>query len=465
MTAVPETLAAAAAALEKREVSATELTKAKLAVCDSADSILHNFITLDPETALAMAAAADVARKGQTHVSPLTGIPIAFKDIIDVGGMRGTGHSRLYADRIAETDAFAVALLRQAGAVFFGKLATNEFAIGLHDDATALAPQPRNPWNAAHSPGGSSSGSGSAVAAGQVFASLGTDTGGSIRVPAAFNGVCGLKPTQGLVSRTGAMALSDSMDNVGPLARTVEDISLLLDVIAAVDPSEGVQVQRPVASYAQASEVCPAGLRYFRVRYFDAVLTPGQLQAIDAVEKALESLGARAVDVEFPSLEELDAVGAIMATCESYSYHRERLAAYPDLYGRDARVKLHIGALISGDDYLLAARRMTVLRQRFAQAMTQADLVLMPPARGAAPVYVAPTSPGFAQWTNVGFNAAANVLGVPSLTMPAGSEAALPVGVQLLGRHNDDVLVLAAGRAIEAELRAVGVWSPRWPSF
>ncbi|GKQ55120.1 amidase [Bradyrhizobium sp. Ce-3] len=465
MTTEFETLAAASRALEKGEVSAIDLTKAKLAICDQAEPVLRNFITLDPKSALDMAAAADEQRRGGDEVSPLAGIPIAFKDIIDVGGMRCTGHSRLYADRVAKTDAFTVSLLRNAGAVFLGKLATNEFAIGLHDDETALAPQPRNPWNAAHSTGGSSSGSGSAVAAGQVFAALGTDTGGSIRVPAAFNGVCGLKPSEGLVSRSGTMALSESMDNVGPLARTVEDVALLLDVIAVVDPHETVQLRRPVASYASESARCPDGLKFMRLRYFDRVLGDEQIRAIDAAEKALTSIGAEAVEVEFPSLEELDAVGAIMATCESYSYHRERLAAHSGLYGRDTRLKLHLGALISGDDYLLAARQRAVLRQRFALAMTQADLVLMPPSRGAAPVYAPPASPSFAQWTNVGFNPAANVLGVPSLTMPAGTESGLPVAVQLIGRHNDDALVLAAGRAVEAELRATGAWAPRWPTF
>jgi aspartyl-tRNA(Asn)/glutamyl-tRNA(Gln) amidotransferase subunit A len=242
------------------------------------------------------------------------------------------------------------------------------------------------------------------------------------------------------------------------------NVALLLDVIAAVDPQEAVQVQRPVDSYARDSARCPDGLRFMRVRYFDRVLGKEQLRAIDAAEQALTSIGAKAVEVELPSLEELDAIGAIMATCESYSYHRERLAAHSDLYGRDARVKLHLGALISGDDYLLAGRRQTVLRQRYALA-AQADLVLMPPSRGAAPVYDPPASPSFAQWTHVGFNPAANVLGVPSLTMPAGKEAALPVAIQLIGRHNDDALVLAAGRAVEAELRAVGAWAPRWPSF
>jgi len=465
MTSEFETLAAASRALEKREVSAIELTKAKLAICDRAEPKLGNFITLDPKNALDMASAADERRRIGDEVSRLTGIPIAFKDIIDVGGMRCTGHSRLYADRIAKADAFTASLLRNAGAVFLGKLATNEFAIGLHDDETALAPQPRNPWNVAHSTGGSSSGSGSAVAAGQVFAALGTDTGGSIRVPAAFNGVCGLKPSEGLVSRSGTLALSESMDNVGPLARTVEDVALLLDVIAAVDPEEAVQVHRPVASYARESARCPHGLRFVRVRYFDRVLNSEQLRAIDTAEQTLTSIGAKAVEVELPSLEELDAIGAIMATCESYSYHRERLTAHSGLYGRDTRVKLHLGALISGDDYLLAARRRAVLRARFALAMTQADLVLMPPSRGAAPIYDPPASPSFAQWAHVGFNPAANVLGVPSLTMPAGKEGGLPVAIQLIGRHNDDALVLAAGRAVEAELRATGVWAPRWPSF
>lgn len=456
-----DTIAGASAALAAGRLSAVELVQDHLALCRRLEPALHSFLTLDAEGALTAAAEADAARAAG-QATPLTGIPLGVKDVIDVAGLPSTGHSRLYADRKAEADAVAVALLRRAGGVLLGKLATNEFAIGLHDPQTALAPQPCNPWNLAHSAGGSSSGAGTAVAAGEVLGALGTDTGGSIRVPAAFNGIAGLKPSRGLVSRTGTMPLSETMDSVGPMARSVEDLALMLDAIGAPDPRETAQLARPVASYADASGTCPGGVRYLRLRRYDRLLSDGQLAALDAAEAALVATGARAVTVDLPDLDALDAVGTLMATSESWHYHRERLARHPERYGRDAKLKLMIGALISGDDYLLAARLRDRLSARVAGMFRSVDVVLTHPALGAAPVAPARPKVSFATWAHAGFNMQANVTGIPALVFRTGMEAGLPVGAQLWGRVNNDALLLALGRAMERHLAEAGAL-PGWP--
>ncbi len=455
------TIASAAEALATGRLSAVELVQDRLDLCRRVEPSLNSFITLDADGALAAAADADAARSGGS-ATPLTGIPVGIKDIIDVAGLRSTGHSKLYSNRIADTDAFSVARLRASGAVIFGKLATFEFAIGMHDPDTALAPLPCNPWDPAHSPGGSSSGSGTAVAAGEVLGALGTDTGGSIRVPAAFNGIAGLKPSRGLVGRTGAMPLSETMDSVGPMARTVHDLALLLDGIAAPDPAETTRLDQTVASYDEASRTCPDGLRYLRLRRYDHLLSDGQIVALDTAEAALVANGARAVDVELPDLDALDAVGTLMATCESWHYHRERLARTPEAYGRDARLKLMIGALISGDDYMLATRLRRQLCQRFAAMFREVDVVLTHPALGAAPRLPARPKVSFATWAHAGFNMQANVTGIPALVLRTGMDGGLPLGAQLWGAVNTDSLLLAVGRAMERHLKETADL-PGWP--
>jgi aspartyl-tRNA(Asn)/glutamyl-tRNA(Gln) amidotransferase subunit A len=456
-----DTIAAASAALEQGQVSAVELVQDRLKLCARIEPLIHSFVTLDAETALASAAKADAAR-AQGRATPLTGIPLGIKDVIDVAGIRGTGHSRLYAKRIAGKDAFAVARLREAGGVIMGKLATNEFAIGLHDPDTALAPQPKNPWNLAHSTGGSSSGAGSAVASGEVFGALGTDTGGSIRVPAAFNGIAGLKPSRGLVSRTGVMPLSETMDSVGPMARTVHDLALILDAIAAPDPAETARIERCVPSYEVASRSCPAGLRYLRLRRYDHLLPAGQIAAIDTAEQAIIAAGGRAVEVDLPDLDLIDAVGTLMATCESWHYHRDRIASRSGDYGRDARLKLMIGALISGDDYLLAARLRQQMQEEIALMFRKVDVLLTHPTLGAAPLAPARPKISFATWAHAGFNMQVNALGIPGLVFRTGMDDGLPVGAQLWGAFGQDTTLLALGRAVERHL-AGSADLPRWP--
>ncbi|MBH5397242.1 amidase [Bradyrhizobium sp. CNPSo 4010] len=458
-----DTLAKASAALESGAITSLELTTACLKRCAAMEPTLHCFITLMQDQALAMARAADSLRRGGAAVAPVAGIPLAVKDIIDVASVRCTGHSRLYADRVAPRDATVVAALRAAGAVILGKVTTNEFAIGMHDE-TALAPNARNPWNTAHSPGGSSSGSGASVAAGEVFGALGTDTGGSIRVPAAFNGIVGLKPSRGLVSHRGVMPLSKTMDNVGPMARTVEDVAILLDAMLTQEDAAVAGRSRAEKSFRTASEALPPTAGYVRVRDFDDLLPAAQRRVLDEVETLLRAIGVTPRATEIRGIEELDAISAVIATCESWHYHRERLSASPQLYGRDARLKLHLGALVSGDDYLLAMARRAELVACFEATMGPADILLLPTTFGPAPALAKPAAPvNFAHWSRVGPTAFANALGGPALALPCGMAGGLPLSVQLIGRYGCDAAVLAIGRALQAAIATSPLAVPMAP--
>ncbi|WP_368518097.1 amidase [Rhizobium sp.] len=441
-----DTLAKASLALERGEISAVELTQACLDRCEALEPKLSSFLALEPEKALDMARLADAGRRSGGTVSAIAGIPLAVKDIIDVEGMRSTGHSRLYAQRLASRDAEVVARLRAQGAVILGKVTTNEFAIGAHD-GDALAPNARNPWNVDHTPGGSSSGSGVSVASGEVFGALGTDTGGSIRVPAAFNGIVGLKPSRGLVSIRGVMPLSESMDNVGPMARTVEDVAILLDAMTfQVNQGAAETVRAPETFHARANAI-PQNASYVRVRDFDHLLPEAHLTALDKAEDVLEGCGVRRKRSLFKDLEELDAISAVIATAESWSYHRIRIARYPELYGRDARIKLHIGALISGDDYLLAKRRQAELVHSFETEMGASDFLLLPTTIGPAPkLSKTGGMVNFQRWMHAGPNGFANALGGPALAIPCGLDAGLPLSLQIVGPNGSDAQVLGLGQ-------------------
>ncbi len=455
------TLAKAVEGLSSGALSSVELTEACLERCALLEPQLSAFVTLAADEALAMARKADARRINGDDVAPITGVPLSFKDIIDVAGLRATGHSRLYRDRVASVDAGAVARLRAQGAVFLGKVTTNEFAIGAHDE-TALAPNARNPWNTEHTPGGSSSGSAVSVAAGEAFGALGTDTGGSIRVPAAFNGIVGMMPSRGLVSRKGVMPLSESMDNVGPMARNVEDAALLLDAIVSPEDDAARAIARSVESFHAASSLLPKEVRFLRLRDFDARLSQTQCAVLDQTETLMKALGFAEIPVAFDHVEELDAISAVIATSESWSYHRARLAGYPDLYGRDARLKLHIGALISADDYLLAKRRQSALIADFETLIGPNDILMLPTTLGSAPrLFDRGGKVNFGHWSHVGPNGFANVLRGPVIALPCGMENGLPLSIQLIGRRGSDATVLAIARALETAIAGSDLALPR----
>ncbi len=329
----------------KRDLSPVEVTQALLTRIEKLDPILHAFVTLTADRALADARAAEEAL-GKGDSRPLLGIPVAHKDIYLTRGIRTTGGSALYADWIPEDDATCVTRWREAGTVLFGKLITHEFAFGLQMPGHRF-PAARNPWNLDHIPGGSSSGSGAALAAGLVVGATGSDTGGSIRGPAAFCGIVGLKPTYGRASRAGVLSLSWTLDHTGPMARTVQDCAYLLQGFAGHDPADPASSRAPVDDYLAplARDVRGVKIGVPRNYFFDGV-DPEVGRAFEDALGTLRQLGAEVRDVQIPSM-----VGApsflLILMAEAYAYHERDIRQRPELYGEVLRERILTGALVT----------------------------------------------------------------------------------------------------------------------
>ena len=347
------TIAEAARLIAAKKLSPVEFTRTLLARIATVDPQVNAFITVTEKQALAAARAAERAvmagRKGR-----LLGIPLAYKDIYETAGIRTTAHSRILADNIPANDAEAVRRLGAAGAIMLGKLATHEFAIG--GPALDLPwPPARNPWDLRRFTGGSSSGSAAAIAAGLTLGALGSDTGGSIRLPAAYCGIAGLKPTPGLVSRRGVIPLAPSLDTAGPMAWTAEDCAILLDAIAGHDPADPASVPGPAISYAAGIAAPLKGLRVGVLRHFyehDAPAAPEMLAAMAGATKVLRSLGCKVEDATLPPLQDYNAVGRVIISAEAFAHARGHASQatgrflkglpYPRAGRRTgARVRLH----------------------------------------------------------------------------------------------------------------------------
>src|SRR5205823_3351345 len=345
----------------RRELSPVEVTRALLARIEKVDTALRAFVTLTTDRALAEARAAEEAlRRGDTR--PLLGIPVAHKDFYLTRGVRTTAGSALLADFIPDEDATCVRRWQEAGTVFLGKLTTHEFAFGIQFPGHRFLPA-RNPWDLDHIPGGSSSGSGAALAAGLTVGALGSDTGGSIRGPAAFCGIVGLKPTYGRVSRAGVVTLSWTLDHTGPMARTVEDCALMLQALAGHDPADPASSREPVPDYAAGLGSGVRGLRVGVPReYFFHDVKPEVADAFESAMGTLRRLGAEVRDVRIPSIWAAPAFMVIMLT-EAFAYHARDQRERPELYGEVLREKLMAGALFTGDEYVQAQRLRARLRE------------------------------------------------------------------------------------------------------
>ena len=322
-----------------KELSSLELTEALLAQTEAIDSRLNAYIRLLGDQARAAAKAADTALASGDIKGPLHGVPIALKDIIDLEGVHTTAHSRLLLDNFADDDAFVTAKLKQAGAVSTGKLSTHEFAIG--GPACDLPfPPARNPWNPDHHPGGSSSGAGASVAAGMVPAALGSDTGGSVRNPASCCGIVGIKPTYGRVSRRGVVPLSFSLDNVGPLTRTVEDNALVLAAIAGHDPADPASDPRPVEDYIAPLKRGVKGLKIGLIRHFydeDLIADAEMAAGIENAAKLLTGLGAAVTEIRLPPLAQYAACNRVILLSEAYAIHQKDLQTRPESFSATTR--------------------------------------------------------------------------------------------------------------------------------
>ncbi len=445
-----DSITAAGAAIRAGAVSPLELVEACLARIDALDDRLHCYVLVTRELALEQAAAAERELAAGVDRGPLHGIPVGLKDLYATNGIRTTAHSRVLADWIPDHDATAAVRLRQAGAVLLGKHGMAEFAFG--GPATdGLFPAPRNPWNTDHEPGGSSSGSGAAVAAGLCFGALGSDSGGSIRKPASHCGVVGLKPSWGRVSRHGVVPLAWSLDHAGPLARTVEDAAILLSAIAGRDPLDPTSSHEAVPDYRAGLERGVDGLRLGVAPgwlHELGTIDPDVLAAFEAAVALLEAEGAEIVEIEAEPLIAGRAANTLIITAEAFAYHEPALRAQPELFGRSVRNRFREGAFISAGDYLAAQRARTVLRGQVRDILGRVDAILSPTC-ARPPERLEGLDPD-ARFREPSFVNPYNVLGIPAISVPCGfSAGGLPIGLQIAAGPFEEPLVLRIARTYE----------------
>ena len=430
----------------KRELSPVEVTRALLARIEKLDPALHAFVTLTPDRALADARAAeDALRRGDER--PLLGIPVGHKDIYLTRGIRTTGGSALFADWVPDSDSTVGRRWQDAGTVLLGKLITHEFAFGLQFPGHRFQPA-RNPWNLEHIPGGSSSGSGAALAAGLLHGATGSDTGGSIRGPAAFCGITGLKPTYGRVSRAGVMTLSWTLDHTGPMARTVEDCASLLQAIAGHDAADPASSTRPVDDYVGALDGNVRGLRIGVPRnYFFEDADTDNVRAFEDALGTLRKLGADVRDLQIPAFNLSRSFMLIMLS-EAFAYHEQDLRLHPELYGEMLRERLLTGALVTGPEYVQAQRVRMQICADVAEVMKTVDVLATPTTPKTAPTFKTMYDPELAfPRTNM---PPFNLTGQPTLALPCGlSASGLPLSLQLSGRAFEEATVLRLGHAYQ----------------
>jgi aspartyl-tRNA(Asn)/glutamyl-tRNA(Gln) amidotransferase subunit A len=454
------TIAEAARLIAARKLSPVELARDSLARAERLNRTLHAFIRITADTAMAQARAAEARQMAGALRGPLDGIPVAHKDIYETVGIPTTGHSRTLIDHVPTEDAAAVAAWAAGGAVMLGKAATHEFAWG-GPSFDLPWPPARNPWDVGRFTGGSSSGSGAAVAAGIAMGATGSDTGGSIRAPAAFCGIAGIKPSFGLASRRGVLPLAWSLDTVGPLGWTVEDCALLLQPLLGHDPADPSSADRPAPDLLTGIEDGVRGLRIGVVRgVFDqvAVASDAARAGLDHLADVLRDAGAELRDVTMPPLLDFHDAGWVILMAEATAVHEPSLATRFREYGEILRERLAMARLVSATDYIQAQRRRRALCDAMARLMQDVDLLILPGQPTEAPPIEAVAK--FASVANIGVTIPFNITGQPTVSLCTGFGAGgLPVGAQIVGRPFEDALAIRAGHAFE---RATG-WRGKRP--
>ena len=466
-------LAELARALRAKELSSVELTRAQLDRIERFNPGLNAFITVDPAKSLAQARAAD-ARLARGDAGPLAGIPIAHKDLFCAKGWRTTCGSRILADFVAPYDAHVIERFDAAGAVLLGKTNMDEFAMGSSNETSHFGPV-RNPWDPDAVPGGSSGGSAAAVAAGLAAGATGTDTGGSIRQPASFTGICGLRPTYGRVSRYGMVAFASSLDQGGPLARSAEDLALLLDAMAGFDPRDSTSVERPPHHYAGALGRGMDGLTIGLPReYFTQDLAQDVAGPILAAVDELRRLGARTVEVSLPNQHLSVPVYYVIAPAEAssnlsrydgvrYGHRAADYSGLDDMYaktraqgfGAEAKRRIMIGTYVLShgyyDAYYLQAQRIRrLIAGDFAAAFRECDLIAGPAAPSVAFDLGAKKDDPVQMYLDDLYTIPINLAGLPGMSIPCGFGAkGRPVGLQIVGSYWDEARMLAAAHAFQ----------------
>lgn len=445
-------IAEAGRLMARGNISASELTNAFLKRIDAVDHKIASYITVTSELAHNAARQADMEMRGGVRRGPMHGIPIALKDIYETAGVLTTGHSHLKKDYVPAIDAETVRRLKESGAVILGKVGTHEFANGAMTPDQPFPPV-LNPWNIKYQPGGSSSGSGAAVAAQLCMGAMGSDTGGSIRNPAGYCATAGIKPTYGLVSRCGIFPLAFSLDTAGPLAWTVEDCALMLDVLAGHDPSDQGSAKAPKVDYGAASDRPIKGLRIALARSWHesdtASVSPDMKKGIDEAVRVLKDLGASVDEVVFPDIRDFHICGRVIITTEAHAIHRQDVIATPEKFGYTTRRRFQLGAFISAEQYLSALRFRRQLTLDTRAAMRGYDLIMTANHWGAPETFEEP-QPIFHFLGKPSLTMPFNVTGQPALTVCCGfGSDGLPLSFQLAGRAFDEASVFAAGAAYE----------------
>jgi aspartyl-tRNA(Asn)/glutamyl-tRNA(Gln) amidotransferase subunit A len=478
------TLAELSAALAKRAFSSEELTRACLERIARLNGELNAFITVDEDRALADARQADgLLRRGEG--GPLTGIPIAHKDILCTRGLRTTCGSRMLSSYVSPYDAHVVERFAEAGTVLLGKCNLDEFAMGSSSESSYFGPV-RNPWDRRRVAGGSSGGSAAAVAARMTPAATGTDTGGSIRQPAAFSGVSGLKPTYGTVSRYGLVAYASSLDQAGPLAKTAADLAALMNVMAGFDPRDSTSVERPAEDYGRSLDMELKGLRIGLPReYFGEGIEPGVRRAVEEAVRWFEREGARTVPLELPNAKLGIPVYYVIAPAEASSNlarfdgvrYGHRASGYADLadmyrrtraegFGAEVKRRILVGTYVLShgyyDAYYLQAQKVRRLIARdFTAAFERCDVILGPTAPSTAFELGASVADPVQMYLNDIFTVTAPLAGVPALSVPCGfDERGLPVGLQLTGTYFGEARLLGVAHRYQQATD----WHRRAPS-
>ena len=445
------TIEQAGAKLRVREVSSVELTRAALAEIDVQQPKFNAYVTVTADLALEQAAQADAELASGLDRGPLHGIPYALKDVFQTKGIRTTVGSKIFADHIPDSDSAVYELLRNAGAVLAGKAGMQEFAYGVTCDNPHFGPI-RNPYDPSRIPGGSSGGSGVTVAAGAVFFAMGSDTGGSIRIPAAYCGCVGLKPTSGRVSRRGVLPLDFSLDHMGPLTRSAKDAGLVLNALAGADPLDDTSSSQPVEDYAAGSGSL-AGVRVgVPLNFYTERLDPVVESAYRSALAAAESAGAVLVPMTVPDPLEVNTISRVILLAEASA----ALAPYlhrRDEFGADVMALLDQGRFISATDYINAQRLRRVYQREWSKIWTGIDCLFTPTAPILAPpigvlqIEVAGAMEDV-RLASTRFVRAINVLGLPAVSIPLPAKG-LPIGLQIVGKPFGEGSILSIGSGME----------------
>lgn len=445
--------------IKEKKISPVELAKQLLERIEKIDPLINSFITVDPADVIEQAEIAEKEIDAGAYRGPLHGIPLGLKDLIYTKNIKTTMGSEIYQDFLPEYNATVVDKLKEAGAIIIGKLNTHQFAYGPTGDRSFSGPV-RNPYNIERMTGGSSSGSAAAVAACLCYGSLGTDTGGSIRVPASFCGVVGMKPTSGLISKQGVYPLSWTLDHIGPLTRTVMDNAILLNALAGHDPSDPASISRPKEDFSRNIGKGIKGIKIgLPTKFYFEDMNEDVRTVIDKTLKILRNMGASTFPVELPNIEKFSEAHKVILRSEAYTVHEQNLNNYPNKWDDEVKERLYTALETKGYEYAQALQVRELAKAEFNQVLDDVDVIItptlpiLPPKIDERHVNIEKYVGQHIRWSIIKLTAPTNLNGFPSLSIPCGfSSDGMPVGIQLIGKEFDEAALYKIGHALEAEL-------------